>query len=114
MDSDIPVFARRLREARQRIGISQYALGVAAGIDEMSASPRVNQYERGKHTPDFTMAQRLAKVLQIPVAYLYSDDDQLAGVIARYGALAEDRRRDLLTWLTAEPDADESIPQEPG
>jgi transcriptional regulator with XRE-family HTH domain len=44
-------------------------LGVRAGIDEYSSSARINQYERGKHTPDFLTARHLAKVLSVPVAY---------------------------------------------
>lgn len=42
--------ARRLKEARQRAGLTQERLGVLAGIDEMSASARMNQYERGKYS----------------------------------------------------------------
>lgn len=99
MDSDIPVFARRLKEARQRLGISQYALGIAAGIDEMSASPRVNQYERGKHEPDYRMAQRLAEALKVPSAYLYTVEDDLAEVLAILGSLPAEQRRDVLEAL---------------
>ena len=108
MDSDIPVTARRLREARQKLGISQYTLGVAAGIDEMSASPRVNQYERGKHAPDFQMAQRLAVVLKVPTAYLYTEEDDLAEVLAILGALPGAKRSRLmaeLRELSANPSA---------
>lgn len=105
MDSDIPVIARRLKEARQRIGISQYALGVAAGIDEMSASPRVNQYERGKHAPGFQMAKRLAEALSVPVSYLFTEDDCLAEVLTLYGALPEGKRDELLEWLRRENSA---------
>ena len=47
------VVARRLKEARVRAGLSQKQLGIKAGIEEFSASPRINQYERGKHTPDY-------------------------------------------------------------
>ena len=38
---------KRLKEARLRSGLSQEKLGVLAGIDEASASARMNQYERG-------------------------------------------------------------------
>lgn len=106
MDSDIPVIARRLREARQRLGISQYALGVAAGIDEMSASPRVNQYERGKHQPDYQMVKRLAAVLNVPAAYLYTEEDDLAEILAILGSLPHLKRERLLEQLrqlAAEP-----------
>ncbi len=74
----ISVFAKRLKEARLRIGISQERLGVLAGIDEYSASARVNQYERGKHQPDFQTLERLAQVLNTPAPYFYASDDELA------------------------------------
>lgn len=75
------VFALRLKEARKRAEISQEKLGVLAGIDEFSASARMNQYERGKHVPDFLMAEKLAKVLGVPAAYFYARDDRLAEYI---------------------------------
>lgn len=76
-----PPIAHRLSFARKAKGISQKQLGIMAGIDEFSASPRINQYERGKHVPDFATAQRLAGVLSIPVAYLYAAEDDLAEII---------------------------------
>lgn len=75
MDS---VVAKRLREARLAKGLSQKRLGIAAGIDEFSASPRMNQYERGKHIPDYSTLERLAEVLDVPVPYFYAADDELA------------------------------------
>ena len=96
MDSDFPVIARRLREARQLHGISQYSLGVAAGIDEMSASPRVNQYEKGKHAPDFQMAKRLAAVLKVPTAYFYTEDDDLAEALVFLNSLSLETRKRLI------------------
>ncbi|HGH8161022.1 TPA: helix-turn-helix domain-containing protein, partial [Vibrio cholerae] len=39
----------RLKEARKKAKLSQKALGVRIGMDESSASPRMNQYEKGKH-----------------------------------------------------------------
>jgi len=49
-----------------------------AGIDELSSSARINQYEKGEHSSDFSMAKRLAAVLQIPTCYLYEVDDDIA------------------------------------
>lgn len=72
----------RLKEARLRTGISQQKLGILAGIDEATASARMNQYERGIHTPDFALACRLAEVLNIPTCYFYTIEDDLAEVVA--------------------------------
>lgn len=76
-------------------------LGVRAGIDESSASARINQYERGKHTPDFTTARNLAKVLGVPPAYFYTDDDGLANLIATYGRLTSVKKKALLVHVAS-------------
>lgn len=78
------VFAKRLKEARKIAGISQEKLGVAAGIDEMSASARMNQYERGKHDPDFLTVTRIAGVLNVPEGYFYTTDDTAAWLAVTY------------------------------
>lgn len=62
-------------------------LGVRAGIDEYSASARINQYERGKHTPDFLTVRNLAKALEIPSAYFFAEEDHLAELILLFGQM---------------------------
>jgi len=91
--------ARRLKEARLKAGLSQERLGVLAGIDEMSASARMNQYERGKHAPDWLTVQRLAGVLQVPVAYLYADDDATAELLLAFHALPLEAREEAVDFI---------------
>ena len=98
----VSIVARRLKEARLRANISQKQLGIRAGIDEFSASARINQYERGKHMPDLQTLTRLAAVLRTPVPYFYCQDSELAEVIVRFTALSKAQRQKLSTWL-AEP-----------
>ena len=74
----------RLKEARLRAGLSQERLGILAGIDEATASARMNQYERGTHSPDFSLACKFAEVLKIPACYLYTVEDDLAEIILNY------------------------------
>lgn len=78
------VIAYRLKEMRLKAGISQERLGVLAGIDEFSASARINQYERGKHVPDLSTLERLAEVLNTPVPYFYTADKDLADLILNF------------------------------
>ncbi len=80
------MLAKRLKEARLRVGLSQERLGILAGIDEASASARMNQYEREKHAPDWLTVQRLAQVLDVPVAYFYAEDDAMAEMLVLYHA----------------------------
>jgi transcriptional regulator with XRE-family HTH domain len=93
---DLPLFATRLKAAREKTGISQMDLGVKAGIDEYSASARINQNERGKHTPDYSTACNLARVLSVPVAYFYAEDDAMADLITMYGKLDTTSQKRLL------------------
>ncbi|OAT27435.1 hypothetical protein M975_4361 [Buttiauxella brennerae ATCC 51605] len=74
----------RLKEARLKAGLSQQRLGILAGIDEATASARMNQYERGIHTPDFALACKLAEVLKVPACYFYTVEDDLAEVVIGY------------------------------
>ena len=71
------VFAERLRAARQAAGLSQYALGVLAGIDEGTAKVRINQYENRKHIPSLSIMERLADALDKPAAWFVCAPDEL-------------------------------------
>lgn len=88
--------SKRLKEARLLAGISQKQLGIAAGIDEFVASARMNQYETGKHTPEYSVLATIAKVLELPAAYFYANDDVLAEIIGVYAKLDASGRRKVL------------------
>jgi transcriptional regulator with XRE-family HTH domain len=93
---DLPVFARRLRRAREELGLTQTELGLAAGLDPAVASTRVNQYEQGKHVPHLSTANLLAKVLGIPVALLYAEDEQLARLLQAWAKMTPSERKRLV------------------
>ncbi|MGZ4955089.1 MAG: helix-turn-helix domain-containing protein [Methylobacter sp.] len=99
-DNLVP-FPQRLKEARIRTGVSQKKLGILAGIDEFSSSARINQYEKGKHAPDFPMAKRLAAVLNIPTSYLYEADDDIASMLMLYYQLNDEERKKVLEEIRA-------------
>jgi transcriptional regulator with XRE-family HTH domain len=98
MDRDPPI-ARRLKQARVRAGLSQRGLGIAAGIDVLSSSPRINQYEQGKRTPDFRTAERLAKVLGCPTSYFYIREEDIAEIVLLLDRMPSRQRRELLAKL---------------
>ncbi len=102
--SERSVIARRLREARLKCGLSQKQLGIKAGMDEFSASPRINQYESGRHTPDYSTVERLAKVLVVPVPYMYAREDDLAIWILAYNRIARRSRQEMLEHFAIEKD----------
>jgi transcriptional regulator with XRE-family HTH domain len=95
----ISIVARHLKEARLRSGLSQKQLGIKAGIDEFSASARINQYERGKHMPDLQTLTRLAAVMHVPVPYLYCEDEELSGFILKFSVLSKAQKRRLVNSM---------------
>lgn len=78
MNTATVVWAKRIKAARLAAGLSQKQLGIEAGLDEFVASTRINRYEQGVHKADFQISQNLARVLGVPVAYLYCEEDDLA------------------------------------
>lgn len=91
-----PTFALRLVQARLRAGLSQVELGRRAGLEPSVASPRINQYEKGLHVPHHETAKRLAKVLGIPTAFLFAEDEQLAKLLLAWAEMSLPQRRKLL------------------
>lgn len=75
-------------------GISQRELGRRIGLSEDVVSSRVTRYERGTSEPDFATAEKLAKELGVPLAYLLADNDALADVILAVASMppAEQRK----------------------
>jgi transcriptional regulator with XRE-family HTH domain len=89
----------RLKSARKAVGITQQQLGIALGMDPNTASARMNQYEKGKHAPDFLTMKRIAKELDVPVAYFYCEEDVLAELICVLGKLSSTDQKELLMKL---------------
>jgi transcriptional regulator with XRE-family HTH domain len=91
----------RLKSARKAVGITQQQLGIALGMDPNTASARMNQYEKGKHAPDFLTMKRIAKELGVPVAYFYCEEDVLAELICTLGKLSNEEQIKLLRTLSS-------------
>lgn len=86
----------RLKEARKRKGISQRELGIRTGMDENVASARMNQYEKGKHTPDIEILRSIAKELDVPLSYFFCDDETSAEIVKQLNKLSNDDRKSIL------------------
>lgn len=95
------MICERLKTARLRAGLSQEKLGKLAGIDPTSASARMNQYERGKHAPDYRLMCKVADILQTPVSWFYTEDEDLARLQEVFHQLDTDTRRDLIARAEA-------------
>ncbi|MDP3562222.1 MAG: helix-turn-helix transcriptional regulator [Legionellaceae bacterium] len=92
-------FCKRLKEARISANISQKKLGIEAGMDQFSASARMNHYEMGRHTPDYSTLKRIATVLNLPVAYFYAESDELAELIRIFNQFKKTKQITLLNEL---------------
>ena len=92
----------RLKQARLAAGLSQKMLGIEAGIDEFVASTRINRYELGVHRPDLLTVRKLAKALDVHVAFFFADeDDELAELLLIYGKAKVSLRREALKLLSS-------------
>ncbi|MBG4563316.1 helix-turn-helix transcriptional regulator [Pseudomonas aeruginosa] len=89
----------RLKAARIRAGYSQKQLGMLVGMDEFSASARMNQYERERHSPNMWTSEQLAMVLQVPMAYLYCPEDELAELILKVSSLTPEFKKELTRFI---------------
>lgn len=97
------IFMKRLKEARLARGLSQKQLGIRSGIDEFVASTRINRYEKGVHQANTEIVQQLAAVLNLPLAYFYTEDDELASVIRSWFKLNDKKRNTILQIISIEP-----------
>ena len=86
--------------ARLNAGLLQKMLGIEAGIDAFVASTRINRYELGIHRPDLLTVRKLAKVLDVPVAFFFADeDDEIAELLLLYGKASASKRQESLKLL---------------
>ena len=67
----------RLKEARKRANMTQKELGIRIGMDQSSASSRMNHYEKDRHTPDIQTLQRMADELGVPLNYLFCENSEI-------------------------------------
>lgn len=93
------MFSMRLKIARKAKKLSQERLGILAGIDEASASARMNQYETGKYAPDLLMVTKIAEVLEVPVAYFYTENNLMAEIIMQLQFLTELQQKEVLDFV---------------
>jgi transcriptional regulator with XRE-family HTH domain len=94
-------FAERLKKARLAAGLSQRELGRRIGLPEEVVSSRITRYERGTSEPDFATAEKLARELEVPLAYLLADNDLLADIILAVSTLPLAEQRKLAADLKA-------------
>ena len=106
------LFAARLVQARQLRALSQRALGDRMGLGKQKGSSRINRYEHQVTAIGFDNLEALAKILDVPPAYLVADNATMADAIlalAQAKPRQQEQLKDLLALLTAEPALTKSL-----
>lgn len=94
------VVGRRIKGLREELGWSQERIGVAIGIDESSSRARISRYELGVHEPPLPTARLIAKALDVPLTYLYCEDDKVAALLLALNKLGTgERNRKVLEFI---------------
>ncbi|WP_166421710.1 helix-turn-helix transcriptional regulator [Pseudoalteromonas sp. Z1A8] len=89
----------RLKEARKRANMTQKELGIRIGMDQSSASSRMNHYEKDRHTPDIQTLQRMADELKVPLNYLFCDSAESAELACLIDCLSVEEKQKLIQNL---------------
>ena len=106
------LFAARLVQARQLRALSQRALGDRMGLGKQKGSSRINRYEHQVTAIGFDNLEALAKILDVPPAYLVADNATMADAIlalAQAKPRQQEQLKDLLALLSAEPSLTKSL-----
>lgn len=93
------IFSQRLKEVRLAKGLSQKRLGILAGIDEFAASTRINRYEKGVHQANIEVVQQLSAVLEVPLAYFYTEDNDLASLLLNWMKMDAEKKKRILAMM---------------
>lgn len=67
--------------------------------DKAKGGVRINRYEQEVNRADMDTAASLARHLNVPLAYLFSDNDQEAEMLLTFAKLAEGERAEVLAQL---------------
>jgi transcriptional regulator with XRE-family HTH domain len=91
------IFAKRLKAARILRGLSQRALGGLVAADKGNGSVRINRYEQRVNRADMDTAATLASALDVPLAYLFAEQDDQAEMLLAFAQLSKSERSKLLS-----------------
>ncbi|EGU0149838.1 helix-turn-helix transcriptional regulator [Vibrio parahaemolyticus] len=100
-DNPIPT---RLKQARKHAKITQKNLGIMIGMDESSASGRMNHYEKGRHTPDISTLKKMADALGVPLNYFFCEDEASAELACLIAKMDANDKKKLIKKLQSEQD----------
>ena len=80
--------------------MTQKELGIRIGMDQSSASSRMNHYEKDRHTPDIQTLQRMADELKVPLNYFFTDSMESAKIVCLVDNLSLEEKQKLIKQLS--------------
>ena len=95
---DLRILGKRIREARERLGMTQEELAEKLN----KAQNAISSYENGTRAIRISELPDLANALEVPIAYFFGDiepDEEAAALLAQ---LTPERRREILARLRLE------------
>lgn len=72
---------KRLKDARKKAGLTQERFLQLADMDSVNDKSQISSYELGRYSPPYEFIVRIAKALDYPEAYFYTQDDVFAETI---------------------------------
>ncbi|MCU6278871.1 helix-turn-helix transcriptional regulator [Enterobacter quasiroggenkampii] len=70
--------SERLKIAREKAGLSQEQLAHLVDIDTVNSRSRISNYESGRYAPPLAFVLKVARALDYPEGYFYTEDDKFA------------------------------------
>lgn len=64
-----------------------------------SGGVRINRYEQGVNRADMDTAAALARALDVPLAYLFAEDEDQAELLLAFAQLSKSERTKLLAQI---------------
>ncbi|MBF9001584.1 helix-turn-helix domain-containing protein [Vibrio nitrifigilis] len=100
MSTDNPI-PKRLKEARKKMKISQKNWGLVSVWNLVQRVARMNQYEKGVHTPDVRTLKLLAKELGVPLNYFFCEDDSTAEIATAIFKIIRRARNQVIEFINS-------------
>ncbi|TKA14731.1 helix-turn-helix domain-containing protein [Xanthomonas nasturtii] len=95
------VVAARLRQARERRGLSQREVGMRMGLDKDTASARISRYESGAMSISLEALFEMAEALEVPPAFLLASSPGMGDAIMALGEQSHGQQEQLAKVLVA-------------
>lgn len=94
----LEIFARRLKQLREKHNLSTRALAEIVG----TSNATISRYETGKRDPDLLIVHKLATHFDVTIEYLCGEDADtgVESLIEMYTQLSDESKADAIKYIT--------------